>query len=202
MRDHSVLLLGAIVLLACRSDGQPTRPDLYQCEGCEAIYDRSHDGLPWETTIPPAGEPGSRLVIDGRVLKADGRTPAPNVVVYAYHTNAAGVYPQPAVATGTWSRRHGYLRGWARTNALGEYRFITIRPAPYQNRSDPAHIHMVVKEPGRREYWIDEIVFTDDPLVDARYRARAQNRGGNGISTPTRDPDGTWRVRRDITLER
>lgn len=88
-----------------------------------------------------------------------------------------------------------------RTNAQGEYRFITIRPAPYESRSDPAHVHMVVKEPERREYWIDEIVFTDDPLVDARYRARAENRGGTGIVTPTRDANGVWHVRRDITLE-
>lgn len=198
---RSVFALGATLLLACRSEGQATRPDLYQCEGCEAIFDRSHEGLGWETTIPPAGEPGARMVISGRVFKADGRTPAPNVIVYAYHTNAAGVYPQPAVATTTWSRRHGYLRGWVRTNAQGEYRFITIRPAPYENRSDPAHVHVVVKEPERREYWIDEIVFTDDPLVDARYTARAENRGGNGIVTPTRDADGVWHVRRDITLE-
>lgn len=198
---RSVFALGAALLLACRSDGQATRPDLYQCEGCEAIYDHSHEGLGWGTTIPPAGEPGASMVISGRVFKPDGRAPAPNVIVYAYHTNAAGVYPQPTVATTTWSRRHGYLRGWVRTNARGEYRIITIRPAPYGNRSDPAHVHMVVKEPERREYWIDEIVFTDDPLVDARYRARAENRGGNGIVTPTRDVKGVWHVRRDITLE-
>lgn len=200
MRRLHLLALGTSVLVACASDGQPTRPDLFQCEGCEAIHDRSHEGLNWETTIPPAGEAGERMVISGRVFKPNGSI-APNVIVYAYHTNAAGVYPQPAVATGTWSQRHGYLRGWVRTNAQGEYRFITIRPAPYENRSDPAHVHMVVKEPGRREYWIDEIVFTDDALVDARYRARAHNRGGNGIVTPTRDANGTWQARRDITLE-
>lgn len=61
---------------------------------------------------------------------------------------------------------------------------------------------MIVKEPGRQEYWIDEVVFTDDPLVDARYRARVEGRGGSGIVTPTRDSTGTWQVRRDIILER
>lgn len=71
----------------------------------------------------------------------------------------------------------------------------------FWGRSDPAHIHMVVKEPDTREYWIDEIVFTGDPLVDARYRARAESRGGNGIVTPTRDANAVWQVRRDITLE-
>jgi protocatechuate 3,4-dioxygenase beta subunit len=196
------LALGATFLIACDGDSQPTRPNLYQCEGCEAIHDRSHDGLSWETTIPPPGEPGNRMVVSGRVFRPDGRTPAPNVIVYAYHTNAAGVYPPTPGDTRVWARRHGYLRGWTRTNANGEYRFVTMRPGTYPNRSDPAHIHMIVKEPDRREYWIDEIVFTDDPLVDARYRTRAENRGGNGIVTPTRDASGTWQVRRDIILER
>ena len=61
---------------------------------------------------------------------------------------------------------------------------------------------MIVKEPDRREYWIDEVVFTDDPLVTERYRDRVEGRGGSGIVTPTRDAAGTWSVRRDIVLER
>jgi protocatechuate 3,4-dioxygenase, beta subunit len=191
-----------LLALAHSAHAQATRPDLYRCDGCEAINDRSHDGLSWETTIAPAGEPGDRLILSGRVFKPDGRTPAPNVVVYAYHTNAAGIYPPLAGAPSEAGRRHGYLRGWVVTNAQGEYRFSTIRPGTYPSRVDPAHIHIIVKEPGRQEYWIDEVVFTDDPLVDARYRSRVGNRGGSGIVTATRDANGTWQVRRDIMLER
>ncbi|HJU76077.1 MAG TPA: hypothetical protein VJ717_20210 [Gemmatimonadaceae bacterium] len=202
MRTHSILLVAASVSLACRGDTQASRPDLFRCEGCEAIHERSHEGLSWETTIPPASEPGQRFVLSGRVFLPDGRTPAPNVIVYAYHTNAAGVYPPDTASGAPWGRRHGYLRGWVRTNARGEYRFTTIRPGTYPNRADPAHVHMTVKEPNRQEYWIDEVVFTDDPLVDARYRNSVENRGGNGIVTPSRDADGTWRARRDIILER
>src|SRR5512134_1672562 len=36
------------------------------------------------------GEPGERLVITGTIYQNDGRTPAAGVVLYAYHTNAAG----------------------------------------------------------------------------------------------------------------
>ena len=201
MTYRHLLALGGALVCASPTSGQ-TRPDLFQCDGCEAIHDRSHDGLSWETTIASASEPGHRMILSGRVFKPDGRTPAPNVIVYAYHTNAAGVYPAASDATSAAGRRHGVLRGWTRTNAHGEYRFTTIRPGTYPSRIDPAHIHMIVKEPDRQEYWIDEVVFTDDPLVDARYRARAQNRGGNGIITPTRDANGTWQARRDITLER
>jgi protocatechuate 3,4-dioxygenase beta subunit len=179
-----------------------SRPDLFRCEGCESIHERPHDGLSWEATIAPAGEAGDRLVLSGRVFKTDGRTPAPNVVIYVHHTNAAGVYPTPENPVSMWHRRHGYLRAWVKTNAQGEYRFVTIRPGTYPNRNDPAHIHFIIKEPERQEYWIDDVVFTDDPLVDARYRARLENRGGNGVVTPTRDAQGTWHARRDIILER
>ncbi len=189
----------SLCLLVSQLPGQ-SRPDLYRCEGCEAIHERSFDGLTWSTVIPPAGEPGDRLILTGRVVGADGRTPAAGVVVYAHHTNARGVYPTRGDERG-WERRHGYLRGWVITDERGEYRFETIRPAPYPGRSDPAHIHITVKEPDRREYWIDEVVFADDPLVDARYRARVQNRGGSGIVVPTRDASGAWLARRDIVLE-
>jgi protocatechuate 3,4-dioxygenase beta subunit len=178
-----------------------SRPDLYQCEGCEAIHEHAFDDLTPRVVIGAAGEPGDRLVLTGTVYAPDGRTPAAGVVVYFYHTNAEGVYPTRGDERG-WDRRHGYLRGWIRTGANGEYRVETIRPSPYPGRSDPAHIHIIVKEPERREYWIDEVVFTDDPLVTARYRERVTNRGGSGIVTPRRDEAGVWLVRRDIVLER
>lgn len=178
-----------------------SRPDLFRCEGCEAIHERSFDGLTSTAIIPPAGEPGERMVLTGRVTRPDGRTAAPGVVVYAYHTNTGGVYPTRGDEQG-WARRHGYLRGWVVTDARGDYRFETIRPGPYPGRTDPAHVHLIVKEPNRQEYWLDEVVFTDDPRVTPRYRASQGARGGSGIVTPVRDPNGIWQVRRDIVLER
>jgi protocatechuate 3,4-dioxygenase beta subunit len=185
---------------AHRSRAQ-SRPDLYECEGCEAVYERTSAVLTWSTVIPPPDEPGARLVLEGRVLQADGGTPAAGVVLYVHHTSARGIYPTRGDERG-WGRRHGYLRGWVMTNAEGEYRFETIRPAPYPGGRDPAHIHMTVKEPGRRPYWIDEVVFEDDPLVGSRYRSRAENRGGSGIVRLQATPEGGLRARRDVVLER
>lgn len=195
------VVVAILVLTAPLELGAQSRPDLFRCEGCEAIHERTFRGLTGAATIPPAGEAGERLVLGGRVLQPDGVTPAPDVVVYAYHTNAAGVYPTRGIERG-WDRRHGYLRGWIMTGPDGEYRFETIRPGPYPGRSDPAHIHLIVKEPDRREYWIDEVVFLDDVRVDERYRGAQGNRGGSGIIRLTRDPSGTWIGRRDIVLER
>jgi protocatechuate 3,4-dioxygenase beta subunit len=61
---------------------------------------------------------------------------------------------------------------------------------------------MTVKEPGRQEYWIDEVLFTDDPRLTEAHRTNAGDRGGSGIITPVRDASGLWTARRDIVLER
>ncbi len=58
-----------------------SRPDLYQCDGCEVTTERSPDELGWRVRLPPDGEPGERLVLSGRVLMPDGETPAPGVVL-------------------------------------------------------------------------------------------------------------------------
>src|SRR5262245_32562255 len=41
--------------------------------------------------LAPAGEPGERLIVDGTVVATDGK-PLPGAVVYAYHTDASGIY--------------------------------------------------------------------------------------------------------------
>jgi len=197
MLPHLLILFALVAFLAPAPE---SRPDLFDCEGCESIYEYGNAHLSWTTVIPPKGVPGERLVLSGRVLQTDGRTPAPGVIVYAHHTNADGIYPKHGNEQG-WGRRHGYLRAWVMSNEKGEYRFETIRPGTYPTRTDPAHIHFIIKEPDRQEYWIEDVVFTDDPLVNDRYKARLSNRGGNGVVTPQRLEDGSWTARRDIILE-
>ena len=122
------------------------------CEGCEAVFQGGPLGnwstLPASARIAPAGEPGEALILEGTVKDASGK-PAPGIVVYAYQTNAGGIYPRdnslpPAAAA---AARHGKLRGFARTDASGHYRFETIRPGGYPNTDIPQHIHMHVVEP-------------------------------------------------------
>ncbi|TKD10037.1 hypothetical protein [Polyangium fumosum] len=203
-RRQLILGMGGVVALgACRSADGKSRPsaaraDLYQCEGCEGVFERQPTAS--SARIAPPGEPGEPLVLAGTVIALDGR-PAAGVTIYAYHTNSAGFYANGTPET-EWSRRHGRLRGWAKTGADGRYRFETIKPAPYPDRSLPAHVHLTVLEPGRRPYWIDDIVFDDDALVDAAYRRRMENRGGDGIVRLDREADGRLLAVRDILLER
>lgn len=196
----SLAVLGwLLVAPACAQ--QTARSNLYVCEGCEAIYEHPFDDLSWQTAIPPEGEPGEPLIIHGTVYQTDGTTPTPGVIVYAYHTNAEGVYPTSGDEEG-WAQRHGYLRGWMKTDAEGRYQFQTIKPGSYPSRNAPAHIHMTIKEPDHREYWIDDILFVDDPLLTTDIRRDMQNRGGSGIIQLTRDAQGVWHGTRDIALEK
>jgi protocatechuate 3,4-dioxygenase beta subunit len=163
-----------------------------------------YEGMPavlsWKTVIAGEEEPGEPMELRGVVYQSDGKTPAPGVVLYVYHTDAKGYYsPAAGQAQG---RRHGHLRGWMKTDQEGRYQFRTIRPAPYPNRDIPAHVHPVVKEPRRNEYYLDEYVFDDDPLLTKQKRSGMENRGGSGIVKVTRDPEGLWVGRRDIVLGR
>ena len=163
------------------------------CEGCDWVF----DGLPAKPVsaarIAPADQSGRPLVIEG-VVTALGGAVAPGTIVYAYHTDDLGLYPRAG-------NRHGTLRGWARTDAQGRYRFDTIRPRAYPSGDIPEHVHMHVIEPARGTYWIDDIRFTDDPLISERNRHAAGRRGGFGLGTPEQR-DGAWHIRRDIVLGR
>jgi protocatechuate 3,4-dioxygenase beta subunit len=153
------------------------------CEGCEAIYESpiEFDKLPNLIRLPDWSEDSSnRIAINGVVYKEDGKTPAAGVIIYIYHTDQTGVYPTKGDEKG-WAKRHGYLRGWMKTDEKGEYKFWTRRPASYPNSKNPQHIHVIIKEPGKTPYWIDEYLFDDDPNLTEAERKNLPNRGGSGI---------------------
>ncbi|MBA3501450.1 MAG: hypothetical protein M4D80_19640 [Myxococcota bacterium] len=182
-----------IALLACDAHASPKEVLVGgPCEGCEYVFEGRPAKLASQARIAPANEPGEPLVIDGVVRDAKKR-PVVGVIVYAYQTNAAGKYPPGKT-------RHGALRAFALTGKDGAYRFETIRPASYPKSDIPQHVHMHVVETGKCHYVIDDIVFTDDPmLTPAQRKAHEHGRGGVGVATPSREKQ-VWRVRRDITL--
>ncbi|WP_273566339.1 intradiol ring-cleavage dioxygenase [Maribacter halichondriae] len=109
---------------------------------------------------------GQKLMIQGRMFREDGKTPAPNVILYYYQTDTAGYYSDHE-SLDPRAKRHGYIRGWVKSDDQGNYTIYTVRPAPYPNRKEPAHIHISVKEPNiEKEYYLDELVFDDDRLLN------------------------------------
>jgi protocatechuate 3,4-dioxygenase beta subunit len=202
-RRATLALLGGLAISGHRAVAGSTasvRPDLYDCEGCEAVGE--HPTLTLGPVWPLAGpaEPGQRLLLSGQVRTADGARPAPGVIIYAHQTNAAGLYANGSNLT-EWSRRHGRLRGWVKTGPDGRYEFQTIKPAPYPDRALPAHIHLFIGEPGRRPYYIDDVVFEGEFGVTPAYRAAQELRGGSGIVRLGCRADGTLIAIRDIRLE-
>lgn len=156
-----------------------------------------------EIQIAGKAEPGERLFLRGRVFKADGKTPYPNVVIYSYHTDSKGIYPKKGDETGI-RRWHGRLHGWCRTDAEGWFSIHTIRPASYPDSRAAAHIHHVVQEPdGSAPYYVNDTVFEDDKFVDDRFREAEKRFGGSsGITKVQRQADSTWEGKRFITLKK
>lgn len=165
------------------------------CEWCGASD--APQELSWRARLAPEGEPGEPLLLTGTVFLPDGRTPAPGVLVYAYHTDARGLY-----RTRSDEHRHGRLRGWMRTDGRGRYEMRTIRPASYPQSDNPQHVHVTLSAEKFPEHWVDEFWFDDDPLVTAGRRAGLPRRGGfNPVVRLTRDADGLWLGARDMRLE-
>lgn len=191
MKTLAIWILAVLSAQCARTEKRPpeiiAKSDAVQavgggCETCELMY----VGMPEyiDAIDTSAGWPdGRKLVVKGTVFKADGKTPAPGIILYYWQTDHDGLYdaktgmPQNA-------KRHGHIRGWMKTAADGTYALYTSRPAAYPGTRNPEHIHVVVKEPDVNEYYIDELVFDDDPFLTAEIRKRHENRGGSGILKP------------------
>jgi len=159
------------------------------------------ENVSWRTIIPPKDEAGEKLIISGTVYFPDGKTPAKDVIVYVYHTNIEGIYPKKGNENGN-GKRHGYLRGWMKTDTNGAYEFETIRPAAYGTQDgEPAHIHYTIEHPDYPEYWLTGLWFSDDPAV-ASYLDKIERDGGfSNITTLIKDENNIWRGTRNIKLQ-
>ncbi len=195
------IILGSIFTLitfACQAQSKKERPVGGPCEGCEAIGEYGDQKLSSIDTLPLYSDSQPQLKITGTVFQKDGKTPASDIILYIYHTNREGIYPKKGDEEG-WGKRHGFIRGWVKTDHTGKYTFYTFRPASYPDRSEPEHIHLTVKEPGKTAYYMDEFVFEDDPILTLEKRSKLPDRGGSGIVSP-RFENGVWVLARNLIL--
>jgi protocatechuate 3,4-dioxygenase beta subunit len=132
-------------------------------------------------------------VVHGQLLQPDGR-PAANVVVFAYQTDASGLYARKGDPEETWR-----LQGWALTDAAGRFEFSTIRPGLYPSRSNPAHLHFSAISDccGRQS---TELMFEDDPVATPAFRLRFERAGEHGLYSPVRTEEGIQHVEFTIRL--
>ena len=185
------ILLGAIVV-ASPETKYPTLPGGAPCGSCIAPAE-----LSWKTVVPEAkDEPGEPLEISGTIYQADGKTPAKEIVLFIYHTDATGYYNKDDNAS------NPRLRGWMRTEADGRYQFRTIKPAPYPRRTIPAHIHAHLYGAGYSEHWIDDYWFQGDAFItDKTIEDARKQESTPAIVELKREADGVWRGTRDIKLK-
>ncbi|HEY6304997.1 MAG TPA: hypothetical protein VI488_00900 [Candidatus Angelobacter sp.] len=176
MMAHRWFLLAVSLMLASLVAAQSGPPPTPQ----------PPDEVSATSIIAGPSEPGEKLIVSGQVLAPDGVTPASGVTIYAYQTDATGLYHNDA-------NRIARLHGWARTDATGHFEFRTIRPAPYPSRSIPAHIHFHAWGGGYPLQWTEDLKFAGDPLLSERDTAASQALGDfANVRAVSRGADGAW----------
>lgn len=169
------------------------------CEGCEAIFEYRNKKLTSVDTLPDFNGQGLKIKVSGVIYKNDGKTPAKDVILYVYHTNQNGIYAPRNGDTG-WAKRHGYIRGWVKTDTEGRYTFYTLKPGLYPNRSSPAHIHPTILEPNGKYYWLESYHFQGDPLLTQKEISPENPRGGSSGLLTLKKEGNIWVGTRDIVL--
>jgi protocatechuate 3,4-dioxygenase beta subunit len=166
-------------------------------------------------SLLPAGEPGTPLSVEGRIVGPSG--PVAGAALYVYQTDARGYYSgevddDPRMArtqsgaivrttrAGVSSNRKPRLKARFATGPDGRFAFRTIMPGQYPRSGPPAHIHLEVTPPGKAMEQF-ELVFdgdsrlTDSIRADAKvgkfYAICAPATGAGGVMTCT---DVTFRV--------
>ena len=144
--------------------------------------------------IAPEGEPGEPMVVEGRVLEADGETPVAGATVFVFHTDDAGYY-----SPGGMDESDARLCGLMLTDEDGRYRFESVRPGHYATGGPPAHVHYRVWGPGipRQSFTLN---FEGDPKLGERGRDASANPTWATIRPIETGDDGTLRVIRDLRL--
>lgn len=146
--------------------------------------------------IAPQAEPGTPLVIHGRALAADRKTPLANAIVFAYHTDREGVYDRPGGSAHSWR-----LRGWAKTEVDGRFEFSTIRPGAYPGTNIAEHVHFTIFTAAGERYHAGELNFADDKFVRESDRAASQRDGEFGSVRPVRTEGAVQHVDVSLRLE-
>lgn len=218
-RLHAIaaLLLAVPFILSCFTKEQvtvsnaasPAQSSPPECDCC--VIKEAPSRLSHQLKIAPERTDVQRITLSGVVYESDGKTPARDVVMYVYQTDETGRYSKRGDENrNSFAWWHGKQRGWLKTNEKGEYEIDTIKPAPYPNGNEPAHVHAIVKAPTQKHcYYIADFVFKNDPLLNSKYwvgterfwrsTGLAQNPNYGGVKL-NRDRSGRLLGKRDITL--
>ncbi len=90
------------------------------------------------SNLAPPDAAGEKLIISGKILGQDCKTPIADAVLDIWHADSTGQY------------NDFWYRGKVRSNSEGVYQFETIRPSGYGSGTGrrPPHIHYKVLKDG------------------------------------------------------
>ncbi len=152
-------------------------------------------GAPLRTNLNPAAYKGELFHLVGTVYKEDGKTPFKNCLVEVWQCDENKVYDNN-------SDDYKY-RGAQKTNAQGEYHFVTTHPVPYLTSASsetyrPAHIHMRLSGDGQQDL-ITQVYFKGDPYLEKDSNA-ASPEAINRILSITKNSNNQEQVQFDIVM--
>ncbi len=106
--------------------------------------------------LSQSNEPGTKLILSGRVLNINCDEFIPNTEIDIWHANDAGSYDNTGFN----------LRGKTLTNTQGFYLFETVKPGLYLNGLSyrPSHIHFKITPPGFPTL-TTQLYFQGDPNI-------------------------------------
>jgi protocatechuate 3,4-dioxygenase beta subunit len=106
-------------------------------------------GAPQRERLIEQNDPGSPLLVAGRVLNTDGQS-LPAATIEVFHSDHRGDYDLEGFR----------YRARIPVRESGEYRYETIMPGQYGGRAQ--HIHYVITAPGHRQL-VTQLYFETDP---------------------------------------
>lgn len=91
-----------------------------------------------QTALSSRNQNGQRILLTETVYEINRKTPAPNTILYYYHTDINGKYlhkenEKRSMPPNKLGQTHGYIRGWVKTSKNGKYAIYTVRPGTYPN---------------------------------------------------------------------
>lgn len=204
LKKLSFAALAAPFLIGCKNISADNSSDILTlikknaapagAEGRGAID--APDNVSWKTVLAKKSDKDEKMIISGTVYKSNGKTPAPDILIYFYHTDREGYYGR-----GKSEPKHGHFRGWLLTDAKGRYEFTSIKPAAYPNRTFAAHVHLTITGKDFKEDSVDSILFEGDKFITEQERNEAGKKGDfNPLLRLEKDADGILRGTRNIQL--
>jgi protocatechuate 3,4-dioxygenase alpha subunit len=148
--------------------------------------------------IAPAGVPGERVTVRGRVSDGDGQ-PINDGVLEVWQADAQGKYAHPE--DGQKTAAANAFRGFGRilTDASGAFQFVTIKPGPVagpDGKQQAPHLVVTVFMRGMLKHLITRMYFPGEPLneTDAVLRRVPTDRRGTLVAAAAEKSILEWNI--------